>query len=341
MNGKDASRPATTDPTDLLEAAADRVVAGAGGPLALPDDASLRRQVDELVAWLRSAWSGAEDVKTSSGIYDAPSLLRELRTEVLAAWPEDHPLLPTMRAFEVVQKRLLDQAGGGPQVPPARLVLRELAHMIRSPLGSIVMLAETLGDPDVELPPERRHSALATIYNAALGLLANAADLTTMLDDDLEGPGAIEEFSPDEALEAVADVVRPVAHVRGCDIVVLGPGEARLTGPASRIRRALLELALRVARRTRDGTVKLGAARGRAGRLTFFVEANGSGAAPELGFGEILEVFRPDAETEKGFTVSAEALSVSAAGRLIRSMGSELEMDREGDDHLRFSFSLA
>ena len=290
---------------------------------------------------LEAGLAGEEIPAVQSASGDALWLLRSLRTEVVAAWPEDRPLLPVMRAFETMQRRLLGDEGGSPVeeilTPFARSLLREVAHMIRSPLGSIVMMADTLLEQGDQLTADRRSRQHAIIYRAALGLAQVAGELLTLVDETEVEPA--EAFSSGEALELVADIARPVTEARGCELIVRVPEDPVVVAPPGTLTRAMLALTLRAALRAREGDVEVEVKRNGGADVEFVVTARGSGVLPDGGVAELLELFRAEPDTG-GYTLSAESLGLTATAHLIRSMGAELSVDAPSADELRLAFSL-
>jgi K+-sensing histidine kinase KdpD len=105
------------------------------------------------------------------------------------------------------------------------------------------------------------------------------------------------------------------------------------------VTRALLGLALGAAVRTRDGVINLTATARDGDVVDFEVVARGDGAEPEDGTLGLFQIFRlePDDPT---YTLSAEGMGLVATRRLIRAMGSELNLGAESEGELRLSFSL-
>lgn len=342
---KATGRGAPTDSTreDLIRRAVGRVLAG--GPAG--DDAAVahtprRAEMFRLVEALTAALDGEEIPPVQSATGDALWLLRSLRTEVVATWPEDVPLLPVMRAFEETQRRLLGQRAESPieeiLTPFARSLLREVAHMIRSPLGSIVMMADTLLEQGERLAPERRARQHAIIYRAALGLSQVGGELLTLVDAGEVEPADTVDVR--EALELVADVSRPVTEARDSELAVMVSDDAaEVVSHPQTLTRALLALTLRAALRSRDGRVELEARRDAPDRVEFSVTASGSGTLPDGGIAELLELFRAEPDTGS-YTLSPEGLGLAAAAHLVRAMGSELTVDAPAEDALRLAFGI-
>jgi hypothetical protein len=138
----------------------------------------------------------------------------------------------------------------------------------------------------------------------------------------------------------VADVIRPIAEVRGFSLAVRAPAELSLSGSDLTVRRAMLAIALRLVRRTSDGRLAIGATPSGDGFVEFFVEGHGDGMRPDDRLEDILEVFRPDHTPEGGFTLSAEGLSLTTAAELVRDMGSELRIEGDSPSTLRLHFRV-
>lgn len=304
-------------------------------------DEGLRQDLDALVDAVGTAMEGGELPPPASSGGSRLRLLEALRSELVAGWPDEQPLLPVMRAFEAVRHHVGSTARAATVAevlgPSSRSVLREVAHMLRSPFGSIVMLADTLREQDRKLSPERREKLLAIIHRAALGIATTAGDLLTLIDGDDGGP--VRPFSADEVLESVADLLHPVTEVRECELVIAAEAPEGLIGPSGGIARALLGLGLRAALRTRDGEIGLRAAMAAPDRLRLSVTARGEGAVPEGDVLDLLGIFRVDPDGAS-YTLSAEGMGLAATERLIRAMGSQLRMEG-GDGALELSFILA
>jgi signal transduction histidine kinase len=323
---------------DVLAGAAERVALRYSGSYG----SALLQDLDTIVRSVNAARAGAIDRVPSSLRSESLPLLRALRTEVLREWPEEGPSpLALMQAMEVTQDLVLG-ARVAPAVedaltPSSRTMLREVAHMLRSPLGSIVILSDALRDQGESLTTERRNKQLAIIYRAALGVAEFAGSILSLVGDGEVEPPA--EFSARRILEVVADVAAPVAQVRESEISVHVADDSRAVAPEAMVGRALLGMTLRAVLRTRGGTVRLEATRDSGGRCAFAVVARGLGVTPEPEVARLLQVFHLDPETQS-YTLSQEGLALVATERLIRGLGSELRVEAGDADELRLSFSL-
>jgi signal transduction histidine kinase len=219
---------------------------------------------------------------------------------------------------------------------PAREVLREVAHMLRSTLGSVTMMTETLRAQDARLEPEERARPLGIIHRAALSAATLAGDLLVVTEDE-GGKAPPTDLRLGAALEEIADVVRPVAEARGCSLEVSALVQT-VRVDSWRLRRAMLRLSLYAALWTREGEVHLGVARTRKG-TRFTASVRGPGRAAGDQDADPFEIFRQGPPGE-GFTLSADAIGLSAVERLLSQMGTRLHLDGDGDRELRMWFIL-
>jgi len=202
----------------------------------------------------------------------------------------------------------------------SRGVLREVAHILRSPIGAIVMLTEALRERGHQMTEEQRDEHLAIVYRAALGVSELAGDLLTLVEDDIPDTphGA---FSPRRMLDLVAEMARD--HAMTVLMVV----------------RVMLGLTLRALLRTHGGLVRLRAMRDEPGSLTFDVVRRGATAVPENGVSDLTRVFRMEPETGD-YTLSADGLGLAATDKLLRSVGSSLVVEATSKWSLRLAFSV-
>jgi signal transduction histidine kinase len=245
-----------------------------------------------------------------------------------------------MQAFEVANEALVTSAESTlAEVlePTSRSVLREVAHLLRSPFGSIVMLADTLRDERSGPLSDIQKYQLDIIHRAALAVASTAGDLLTHLGEDPEEHPR--PLSVAEIMEAVADVVRPVAEARRCRVIIQESVEGLRAGPTSALTRVLLALALRLADMTQDGSVELGA-RGEGRLVRFSLRAHGIRERVTVGADELLAVFRTEPNLG-GPILSVSALALSAARTILGHLGSELAIEAPSRDELLVTFSLS
>src|SRR6201988_740026 len=171
------------------------------------------------------------------------SLLAALRAELLRSWRDvcvsDAELAPLLAALERVRSAIAPDAS---QSLTAQLagsdghrLLIDVAHDLRSPLTSILFLAETMqrGQSGPVTDVQRRQ--LGLIYTAALGLSSVASDI---IDFTQGGEQLVDHepvaFSVTAMLESVRDIVRPIAEEKHLTVRLLAPqNDQRLGHPVA------------------------------------------------------------------------------------------------------------
>ena len=341
---KRPSDPTPATPDVLARATESAIRTYVAGPLLTPDEELLRGELSVVAEYVRMAMAG--DVPTPSGEaqLDRLRLLRTLRAAVIEEWTQDDDaLLATMRAFESTERALSEgdeHASPTDGLSPfSRNVLREVSHLLRSPLGSIVMLTETLREERAGPLSEAQRHQLDIIYRAALSAAATASDLLVLTSRE-ERYESARRFSIAETVNTVADVVRPVTAARYSELVVHNNDERYRMGPTAAVGEALLGLALRAALMTREGTVELGVSSDEGDILSFSVTSRGGGAEGANDRVDLLQVFRADPGSAS-YTISPEGLAFSAARETIRAIGSELHVDASPDGVLTMLFRIA
>lgn len=328
--------------SDALERAKLRVLERAEEEAAAVDREQLREEMDAVSDAVLAALDG-EGVDSSATAPDRLKLIRSMRAALLWEWPEDDgSLLAVMRAFDAIEERLLDWGShtsiAEMLVPFSRSLLREVAHLLRSPLGSIVMLTDGLRDGRSGPLTDLQEKQLGIVHRGALTAATIAGDLLSLVDDEhrLE-PTA--RFRIAATLREVADVVRPVTETRGCELVVAQPETSEREGPATAIRYALLTMTLRAALMTRDGRVELDVEAEDGDVVEFTVTTDGVRAESDADAAEQLEILRLDDHSDS-FTLSSNGLAITAARKVIEAMGSELRIGATPEGGVRMGFRL-
>ena len=216
----------------------------------------------------------------------------------------------------------------------------EVAHDFRSPLTSIMFLAETLRRGQSGAINEHQRHQLGIIYSAALGLVSVASDViemvrgATSLEDQEAAP-----FSVAGLLEGVRDMVRPMAEEKGLALQIVPPRDDLRIGFPVPLSRALLNLTTNAIKFTDDGFVEVVArARGR-DRVEFAVRDTGRGVNSEA----VRTLYHPfrRARTESGFHFSGTGLGLAICRKMIEAMDSELKLDTRAGWGTRFYFELS
>lgn len=215
----------------------------------------------------------------------------------------------------------------------------EVAHDLRSPLTSILFLAETLsrGRSGPLTPLQERQ--LALIYAAAFGLNAVASDVIELVrgghrlvDTDRK------PFAFSEMLESVQDIVRPLAEEKKLTLTVTGPRSDHRLGHPAALNRVLLNLTTNALKFTTDGgvAVRVEADPAAPERVSCTVEDSGRGI-PDVAMAMLFEPFRRRQQVAD-YSFSGSGLGLSICRKLVEAMGSTLEVATTQGVGTRFSF---
>ncbi len=223
--------------------------------------------------------------------------------------------------------------------PSGMDLLIEVAHDLRSPLTSILFLAETLrAGRGVPLHPVQERQ-LKLIYSAAFELSSLANDLTELAQG---GEQLLERdpvpFAIGNVLTSVCDIVQPIAEEKGLDMRV-HPSDAdcRLGHPAA-LGRVLLNLVTNALRCTNNGFVEVTAHNLSPTRVEFAVRDSGPGVPDEV----IASLFKPfDPQKLAGSRAfSSSGLGLAICRRLVTAMGGDLRVKSAHDRGSCFYFAL-
>ncbi len=275
-------------------------------------------------------------------------LLRLLRRRFLeqigSAAPTGTELGAFLLAFEQVGDLIeptWDQRFGERLSGPDGLELVvEVAHDLRSPLTSILFLAETLlrGRSGPVTPLQERQ--LGLVYSAAFGLSSVASDVVELV----RGRDRWAELDPmpfsiHDILESVRDIVRPIAEEKGLEVRVTMPERAVRIGHPVAINRVLLNLITNALKFTDSGHVELTAVEAEGDLVEFSVRDTGRGI-PEGAMALLFEPFRRR-QREREYAFSGSGLGLSICRKFVEAMGSELQVATELGKGTRFSFTLS
>jgi signal transduction histidine kinase len=214
----------------------------------------------------------------------------------------------------------------------------EVAHDLRSPLTSILFLAETLlrgRSGPVTALQERQ---LGLIYSAAFGLSSVASDVVELVRGrdrlaDLEPM----PFSLSDIFESVRDIVRPIAEEKGLEVRLTLPARPFRMGHPVALNRVLLNLVTNALKFTDEGTVELAAIE-RDPQVEFSVRDTGRGIPPQA-MALLFEPFRRR-QREGEYAFSGSGLGLSICRKFVEAMGSQLEVQTELGKGTRFHFAL-
>ncbi|HZE94398.1 MAG TPA: HAMP domain-containing sensor histidine kinase [Gemmatimonadales bacterium] len=279
-------------------------------------------------------------------------LLELLRSEVVEGWREggvpDTELLPLLIAMERVRvtiqpnwaQTFAQQLSGADGLA----LLMDVAHDLRSPLTSILVLAETLQRGQSGQVNDVQRRQLGLIYTAALGLSSVASDIIefTQGGDQLveQEPSA---FSVTAMLESVRDIVRPIAEEKHLTVRLLAPTHDQRTGHPVALSRILLNLTTNALKFTDQGYVEIVAQelnQGEAGgsRIEFAVRDSGRGIPPD----KVTTLFQPlrKESGRRGQLFSQTGLGLTICRKLATALKSELKVESRIGWGTRFFFEL-
>ncbi len=215
----------------------------------------------------------------------------------------------------------------------------EVAHDLRSPLTSILFLAETLqrGRSGAVNPVQERQ--LGLIYSAAFGLSSVASDVIELArgGDRLVDLDPI-PFSVTDILESVRDIVQPIAEEKSLAVRLTPPEADFRIGHPVALSRVLLNLTTNALKFTAEGFVEVVARQPAARRIEFSVRDTGRGIPPQ----SMATLFEPFRRRQKPgeYAFSGSGLGLSICRKLVEAMGSTLQVETQQGAGTRFYFEL-
>ncbi len=221
-------------------------------------------------------------------------------------------------------------------------LLVEVAHDFRSPLTSILFLAEALRDGHSGPMTDLQRSQLGLIYSAAFGLASVASDVMDLArkEQDLISDQP-EPFALTEVFQKVERLVQPLVEEKRLELRVVVPDRWQAHGHPHALSRVLLNLTTNALKFTDEGSVEIGVRALPHGRLEYYVQDTGRGISPE----QQRELFQPFKKRvgprQEGHYFSGSGIGLSIARRLLRAMGSDLSLDTSDAKGTRFSFVLS
>lgn len=307
--------------------------------------------VEELVAVAIMLGSGEirRDNLDVGGLILRRHLLELLRAEMVRQWraasppPAPGEMLELLGSFEALRESVqpeADQSFASRLMGPEGVEhLMEIAHDLRSPLTSILFLAETLRRGQSGTLTDVQHRQVGIIYSAALGLTGVVSDIIELarggnrLMDKQPSP-----FSVAETLESVRDIVRPMAEERGLAVRLLTPATDRRLGHPVALSRVLLNLTSNALKFTEDGSVEITARAKGAASVEFSVRDTGTGIKPDL----LHSLYQPFRRSRRGqgYAFSGSGLGLAICRKLVEAMGAELELETDPEWGSRFFFTL-
>lgn len=309
------------------------------------------RHVSDLLAGVRRAVAGEEILE--GALPRSPLGRRVLQlmrrrllalVEALDPLPNLSDLLAMLRAVEIVQTRieadwsqhLAERLSG----PDGLELVVEVAHDLRSPLTSILFLAETLQQGRSGAVSDVQERQLGLIYSAAFGLSTMASDVIELArgGDRLVDLDPI-PFSIADILESVRDIVQPIAEEKGLTVRIASPEEDFRIGHPVALSRVLLNLTTNALKFTDEGYVEVVATPRHELLVEYSVRDTGRGIPPHA----MRTLFEPFRRRQRpgNYAFSGSGLGLSICRKLVEAMGAELLVDTALGEGTRFYFALA
>jgi signal transduction histidine kinase len=304
--------------------------------------AEVRQRLNEVIAWLTVS------LHSTAAPPVPPVIAREyvsmLKVNFLSELASTHDL----NANEVVRALLkLDEAEDAwRRTDRGKFISRltgsdcadavvAIAHDIRSPLCSILLLVDALRHGERATNPVRERQ-LGLIYGAAFGLSTTVTNLIAAARGDGLVQGKPTPFSVSETMHSVSDIVLPMCEEKGIPLGMEFPENDARLGHASAIQQVLLNLTSNAIRYTDAGSVAMGCSDVSHDRVEFWVEDTGPGIPDEV-LERLCYGFPPEGVKLR---FSSAGLGLAIVRTLVEAMGSTLQVD-SGSEGTRFSFVLS
>lgn len=221
----------------------------------------------------------------------------------------------------------------------AQQLVVEMAHDMRSPLGSILILAERLRYGSGGTLTQNQERQLGLVYSAAFGLSALAGDVielarggTTLMDQPPM------PFLVSDVLQSILDILRPMAEEKRLTMRCVGPEADLRIGYQAALNRVLLNLATNAIKFTNTGSVDVTCRQLDRSRVEFSVQDTGRGIPPHV-MSNLFQAFR-QRQVTGDYAFSSAGLGLSICKKLIAAMGGELRVETELEKGTRFHFVL-
>jgi len=210
-----------------------------------------------------------------------------------------------------------------------------IAHDIRSPLSSILILLESLRRGKFASKDPITERQLGLIYGATQGLATLASDLIDAARGDEQFEGEAHPFSIVETMHSVGSIVEPIAEEKGLQLLIEPPTTDARIGHSAPLHRVLLNLTSNALRYTESGAVTLGCRELTASGVEFWVQDSGGGLPPAVQR-TLFDAFRPE---QIALRFSSAGLGLSTVRALLSSMGSALRVETSSSG-TRLSFEI-
>ena len=220
-----------------------------------------------------------------------------------------------------------------------RQVVQDVSHDIRSPLNSILLLADALlNGPDSLSPLQRRQASV--LCDASVSLVRLVNDLIDASRMDERGEISVEKtpFSVDDLLNDVRRIALPLAEHRGVELLMEAEGPSRRRGDRKLLGRILINLVSNgIEAAGEGGRVEVRLGDSTLGDLCAEVVDSGRDANISR-LREHLDVSAgPYPRREEGWT---RGLGLAICGRLVSAADGTVTVGRLQDGRTRFQLEL-
>jgi signal transduction histidine kinase len=220
-----------------------------------------------------------------------------------------------------------------------RQIVQDISHDVRSPLNSILLLADSLLNGPGPLNP-LQHRQASILYDASVALVRLVNDIIDASRMDPEGEIPVERapFSVPELLEEVRRLALPLAEHRAVELVMEAEGARRRLGDRKLLCRVLVNLVTNgVEASGESGRVEVRLADSTLGDL--HAEIVDSGLDADIArLRDFLDASRePYPRRQEGWT---RGLGLAISGRLVRAADGAVRVDRLEDGRTRFQVDI-
>ena len=346
---KPAAEPCTCSAAALLgalELAADRTattIAQGTKQTSL----EVRDRLSEVVEWLVASLRG-NGSDLAPGLPVPPVIAREYVSTLKVNFLSELANTADLNANEVVRTLIkLDEAEDAwRRTDRGKFISRltgadcadavvAIAHDIRSPLCSILLLVDALRHTEKAAANPIRERQLGLIYGAAFGLSTTVSNLIGAARGEGLVQGKPMPFSVSEMLHSVSAIVQPMCEEKGIPLGMEFPEKDARIGHSSAIQQALVNLTSNALRYTDAGWVAMGCTELTEDRVEFWVEDTGPGIPDDV-LERLCYGFPPEGVKLR---FSSAGLGLAIVRTLVEAMSSTLQVD-SGTDGTRFSFVL-
>ncbi|HXI21708.1 MAG TPA: HAMP domain-containing sensor histidine kinase [Gemmatimonadales bacterium] len=305
--------------------------------------ATLRQGIERAAAEPKPPDPGLPRTVLSRRLADLVRRSLLVRLAALTPAPEGRSALALLNAMEAVHRALepdwaqhfADRLSG----PDGMELVVEVAHDLRSPLTSILFLAETLQRGRSGPINHFQERQLGLIYSAAFGLSSLASDVIELArgGDRLVDLDPL-PFSISDILESVRDIVQPIAEEKGLQVRLGMPESDFRVGHPVALSRVLLNLTTNALKFTSDGFVEVRGDQREGSLMEFSVRDTGRGIPPHA----MLTLFEPFRRRQKQgeYAFSGAGLGLSICRKLVEAMHASLKVETSPESGTRFFFQL-